>query len=178
MTDTTTPEDRLPAADPPAGWHAGPGVQLAVDLTLLALGAGYLVLAVQLGFWDEDRPGAGFYPVLVGTLLLVCLVGDMIRRKATAGTERSPRRTTRLPWRIVIVLASVLAYLVLVPVVGHLIITMLIVTALVMSFSRRPWWQVVIAAVGTAVGTDLLFGELLGVRLDDGWFGIGFGSWM
>lgn len=175
MTDTQAGR----AETPSTGWTAGPGSRLVVNIVLLLVGAGCFVLALQLELWRGDRPGAGFYPALASGLFLLCLGADTIRQLVRMpAARRTGAASTRLPWQVLIVLGMIAVYLVLVGIIGHLLVTIAIVVVLLKVLGTRPWWQIAIIAGATAFGTDYLFGELLGVRLDDGLLGIGLSSWM
>lgn len=178
--DGTTP---IPAAAGTAGdWRPGPVLSLAILLVLLAVGVLYLVQALALPQWGQNGPQAGFYPVIAVSVFLLCLTIECgrrlvrLRRDARDGRSTAPGPPFR--WVVTGVLGAILAYVVLVPVLGHILVVALITVALLVLLGRRPWWQVALAAAFISVASDFLFTEMLGLRLPSGAFGIGFTSWM
>ncbi len=173
MTDVpSTPEV------PELEWAPGPLVRLVVDATLLLVGVGYLVLAFQLPFTTESGPGAGFYPVGAGTLFVVCIAIETARAVTglRPGGDVEPRGRFRAA--VPIVLGTIAAYILLAQILGHLVVAVLLVGILLRSLGARPWWQVALTAVLAAVGSDLLFGALLGLDLPSGLLQIGVSQWI
>jgi hypothetical protein len=178
----TSPDNQVGSAAPavePTGrdWEPGDVTRLVVEGALLAIGIGYLVLALQLEQWTDAGPRAGFFPVVAGSLFAVCLAIDLVRTAARVARGAGAQGIGTLPLRAAAVLGAILAYLVLVGILGHLITAALVTAALVLLFGRRPWWQIVLTAVLAAGLSDLLF-AVLGLRLPTGMLQIGFGAWI
>lgn len=159
-------------------WQPADRARLVLWLILGAAGIVYLATALQLPMEQRGRPGAGVFPVVAVTMFLVCVVIDLARIAVARGRGQWERGGGRLAWQVLFVLGALLAYVVLVGVVGHLVITVGITAGLTIVFGRRPWWQMIIAALIAGVGTDYLFAELLGVRLESGLFEIGVTEWI
>lgn len=159
-------------------WSPSSGLHLAFNLVLMAISVGYLALALQLPQRNEAGPDAGFFPVVAVSLFLVCMAIDTARLLIRRAGGHAAAQVGRFSWKVVVVLGTILGYLVLVQILGHLLTAMLLTATLLRLLGKRPWWQIAVAAVLAAVGSDFLFTQLLGLRLTAGLTGIGFAAWI
>lgn len=148
-------------------------------LILLAVSLFLLVKSFQLPSLPIVPVGPGFYPAIVLSLMaaasaLLVLQDLLKRRPAGAGdTGEAPRRNYRL---VVIAFAIVGAYVVLLPVVGFRVATVLFVGALQAALGRpqtaRQWGVLAAIALGTAMVSYFVFERYLLVLLPRGaWTG-------
>lgn len=168
------------AADGPAPepWQPGHRAKMVTEAVIVAVAAGYTVLAGQLGLGGSSRQGPGFFPLLVGIVLmlaagihLVTLVVRQRRGQADAGTG----------WPSVqagLVLAALAAYLVALPLLGHLLAATIMSAAVLKLLGTRRTWVILAIAVATGFLSDLLFTVLLGVALPEGPLGLGWSAWI
>lgn len=178
MTQTTT-GSVAPAAEPVhPDWSPGPGVRIVFNLVLIAVGSVYLVQALALEQWSVQGPRAGFFPVVAASLFLFCMAFDTIRLLVQWRRRTGPVAVGTFNWKVAAVLGSILGYVLLANVLGHIITAFLVVVALLHMLGKRPWWQIVLTALIAAVGSDYLFTELLGLSLTSGLTGIGFDEWI
>jgi putative tricarboxylic transport membrane protein len=148
-------------------------------LILLAISLFLLVKSFQLPSLPIVPVGPGFYPAIVLSFMaaasaLLVLQDLMKRRPATvAGAGDAPRRNYRL---VVIAFAIVGAYVVLLPLVGFRLATVLFVGALQAALDRprsaRQWAALATIALGTAMASYFVFERYLLVLLPRGtWTG-------
>jgi putative tricarboxylic transport membrane protein len=148
-------------------------------LILLAISLVLLVKSFQLPSLPIVPVGPGFYPAIVLSFMaaasaLLVLQDLLKRRRAGAGdTGEAPRRNYRL---VVIAFAIVGAYVVLLPVVGFRVATVLFVGALQAALGRpqtaRQWGVLAAIALGTAMVSYFVFERYLLVLLPRGaWTG-------
>lgn len=165
-------------------------------LLAVAFAIGYGLLGASYGVGSGRAPGAGLFPVLVALLIgsagvFMVVSGLLPSRKAAGETAHLPdpqgfeepvddeqddeaddgRRVSDPRIRVATVLGVLIAYVVAVTWVGHLITTVVVATIAVLLFGNRPWWQAVAFSVAIALGTQLLFGSLLGLPLPLGLYG-------
>jgi putative tricarboxylic transport membrane protein len=158
------------------------------------LGVVYLVEAVRLGVGSGARPGPGLFPMAVGALLTVAatvLAVQAARGRLVAASDSEDDRAAEADGpgaaagpdalagagprvRLLTVLGALVCYVVGVGWVGHLITASLVTAAGTRMLGGRAWW--ICAAVGlvAGVGSQLVFGRLLGVPLPQGLYGPGF----
>jgi hypothetical protein len=146
-------------------------------LILLAVSLFLLVKSFQLPSLAIVPVGPGFYPAIVLSLMAVAsallVLQDLLKRRAPAGAEDAPRRNYRL---VVIAFAIVGAYVVLLPLLGFRVATVLFVGALQAALDRprtmRQWVVLATIALGTAVVSYFIFERYLLVLLPRGaWTG-------
>jgi putative tricarboxylic transport membrane protein len=146
-------------------------------LILLAISLFLLVKSFQLPSLPIVPVGPGFYPAIVLSLMAAAsallVLQDLLRRRAPAGAGEAPRRNYRL---VVIAFAVVAAYVVLLPLLGFRVATVLFVGALQAALDRprtvRQWVVLAAIALGTAVVSYFVFERYLLVLLPRGaWTG-------
>jgi putative tricarboxylic transport membrane protein len=146
-------------------------------LILLAVSLFLLVKSFQLPSLPIVPVGPGFYPAIVLSLMAAAsallVLQDLLKRRAPACAGDAPRRSYRL---VVIAFAIVGAYVVLLPVVGFRVATVLFVGALQAALGRpqtaRQWGVLAAIALGTAMVSYFVFERYLLVLLPRGaWTG-------
>lgn len=152
-------------------WQPGKPAQTVAMVVLILIGVGYLIEAWQLPAGTADDPGLGMYPRIAGVLctgsLIVALVQHLMRRDAVSGKGRFAIGP-------MVILASVLGYFVLAPIVGHVVTATAVVAVVLRVTGRRPWWQVGLIAVMAGLGSYLLMTTVLGLPLPAGELGLEF----
>ncbi|KRR12181.1 tripartite tricarboxylate transporter TctB family protein [Bradyrhizobium valentinum] len=146
-------------------------------LVLLAISLVLLVKSFQLPSLPIVPVGPGFYPAIVLSLMAAAsallVLQDLLKRRAPAGVGDAPRRNYRL---VVIAFAIVGAYVVLLPLLGFRVATVLFVGALQAALDRprtvRQWVVLATIALGTAAASYFIFERYLLVLLPRGaWTG-------
>ena len=148
-------------------------------LILLAISLVLLVKSFQLPSLAIVPVGPGFYPAIVLSFMAVAsallVLQDLLKHRAPAGVDAgdAPRRNYRL---VVIAFAIVGAYVVLLPLLGFRVATVLFVGALQAALGRprtpRQWLVLVAIALGTAAVSYFVFERYLLVLLPRGaWTG-------
>ena len=147
-------------------------------LVLLAISLVLLVKSFQLPSLPIVPIGPGFYPAIVLSFMaaasaLLVLQDLMKRAPVTAGPGGAPRRNYRL---VVIAFAIVGFYVLLLPLLGFRVATVLFVGALQAALGRpqtaRQWGVLAAIALGTAAVSYFVFERYLLVLLPRGaWTG-------
>ena len=148
-------------------------------LILLAISLVLLVKSFQLPSLPIVPVGPGFYPAIVLSFMAVAsallVLQDLMKRRPTAvaGAGDAPPRNYRL---VVVAFAIVGAYVVLLPLVGFRVATVLFVGGLQAALGRprtaRQWVVLAAIALGTAVVSYFIFERYLLVLLPRGaWTG-------
>ena len=148
-------------------------------LVLLAISLVLLVKSFQLPSLPIVPVGPGFYPAIVLSFMAAAsallVVQDLLKRRApaAAAARDAPRRNYRL---VVIAFAIVGAYVVLLPLLGFRVATVLFVGALQAALGRprtaRQWAVLAAIALGTAALSYFIFERYLLVLLPRGaWTG-------
>jgi putative tricarboxylic transport membrane protein len=148
-------------------------------LVLLAISLVLLVKSFQLPSLPIVPVGPGFYPGIVLSFMAAAsallVLQDLMKHRtpAAAGAGDTPRRNYRL---VVIAFAIVGGYVVLLPLLGFRVATVLFVAALQAALGRprtaRQWAVLAAIAFGTAAVSYVVFERYLLVLLPRGaWTG-------
>ncbi|RZM99458.1 hypothetical protein CWO91_35895 [Bradyrhizobium genosp. SA-3] len=138
-----------------------------------------LVLLVQ-SFELPQLPlvpvGPGFYPRIVLTFMAVTsavlIVQDLLARRGSVADVPAPAHAGRAYGLVALSFAIVAVYIVLLPLLGYRLATVLFVAALQAALERpitwRQWAVLAAIAIGTSAVTYLLFERYLTVLLPRG----------
>jgi putative tricarboxylic transport membrane protein len=146
-------------------------------LILLAISLVLLVKSFQLPSLPIVPVGPGFYPAIVLSFMAgasaLLVLQDLLKRRVPAAAGDAPRRNYRL---VVVTFAIVGAYVVLLPLLGFRVATVLFVGALQAALGRpqtaRQWAALAAIALGTAALSYFIFERYLLVLLPRGaWTG-------
>lgn len=141
----------------------------AAPAAALLFGLVYLLAGRGLALQSSTGPGPGLIPLLAG-LLVVASAAWALATGASAVPSGTAFPRGEAAWRVPALLGLLASYLVLLPIVGHLIVMIPVASAATWVLGRRPWWAAVAVGVGMSVGSWALFELVLGVPLPAGLF--------
>ena len=139
----------------------------AVPLVLLVSAAVYLTLALRLPFGAAERPGAGFYPVIVGvfaTVVALAATASAFRSAAGATVVELDAASRR---RVVITVLALVAFCLVLPWVGYPAAAFAFVAVVLRSLGAR-WTTALLTGALSSAGSYGLFAILLDVPLPRG----------
>lgn len=142
-----------------------------ISLIWIALGIGQCMESWVLGLGSMSEPGTGFIPFVVGLVIIVLsailLLESSIEVKKNPGRKVS--RWSDTHWRRVIyIVILLLAYALLLPKLGYLIATFLVLVFLLKSGEPIKWPAAIIVAILTSTISYLVFGIWLSVSFPKG----------
>ncbi len=129
-------------------------------LLLLGIGIFFLAEALDMRIGSARRMGPGYYPMVLGgfaIFLSVLIIIPALRRSG---------RLQRIAWRpMIAVMASILAFALVMPRAG--LLPAVFATVVVASFGdvKSRLWQTILLAAGLAAATWLIFIYGLGLPL-------------
>jgi hypothetical protein len=131
--------------------------------------------AFRLPMGEMRDPGAGFFPLLIalatGLLALVALFQSL---RGGEGRNEAPPTRSAEPfrwWNLVIIIIALIAYTLTLTTLGFMINTFLFMLLLLKVIDPQTWKKAVLAAVITAVTSDLFFNRLLQAQIPTGILG-------
>lgn len=156
-----------------------PAGEMVALVLVAALAAGGAWLAAGYGLWKEGEPGPGLFPLIVcvativfSMLSLAALAAGFTQNRAAADDERNQEGPV-LWGKLLLYIATVLAWPWLLSPLGFLVSTAIALTVIV-RFAENSGWLESVVLVACALGISwLVFESLLGVPLPKG--SIGFG---
>ena len=142
----------------------------AVPLVLLVAAGVYLTLALRLPFGAAERPGAGFYPVIVAVFaLVVALAATASAFRSAPGAEGAAAAkldaTSRR--RVVISVVALAAFCLVLPWVGYPASAFAFV-AVVLRYLGARWPAALVTGALSSAASYGLFATLLDVPLPRG----------
>lgn len=149
-------------------------LDIAFTIVLLALGAGIVVQAIGYGVFGPNITGSGFFPLLAGGAILLCCIAILLD-----GKTRQEMAGEVLNWHelkpVCCIVAATIAFIVLVPLAGMVLLTFPYVAAIAYSIhvpaNRRGHAMLWLLALCTTVALFLLFDQALNVPLPWGVWG-------
>lgn len=146
--------------------RGGPRGEHVFGAALIGIGVFALYARTGLPLGNLREPGAGFFPVVVAVALILFAVLALISRTPEADkSEAEPGSFVRVS----ILTAMIAAYAWLVPTVGFILCTVVLLVV-VLRLGNVGWVPTVISATGGATACYLLFTRL-GMPLPSGLLG-------
>ncbi|MDA8216657.1 MAG: tripartite tricarboxylate transporter TctB family protein [Dehalococcoidales bacterium] len=143
---------------------------LAVSAVSLAISLAYLMGALATPIGAPDKPGPGFFPVLVGGMLVALSMALFIQswRMVPVGDAGEFLPAGIAGRRVLGVVIGLVGYTVLLTTLGYLVVGALVIILVLRVLGMHSWRNVILtAAVCTAV-SYYLFSVALGVPLPQG----------
>jgi putative tricarboxylic transport membrane protein len=121
-------------------------------------------------------PGAGFFPLLValltGILAMIALAQALRQKREKTDGPQPPLCAEPFRWwNLVIIVAALSAYGLTLQTIGFMVDTFLFMLILVKVIEPQSWTKSLIAALITAVSSELFFNVLLQAQIPQGILG-------
>lgn len=140
---------------------------------LIGLGVAYAGWDLELGVLSD--PGSGFILFWVGLIMAALSLAVIVNgawARGAAGTAGAAWRDVRWP-KVGWVLVALAAYGWVLPRLGFILTTTLVMVFLFKVVEPQRWWIAIGGAVASALIAYLVFRVWLGAQLPDGLFGLG-----
>ena len=129
--------------------------------------------SLRLGLGTPRSPGMGFMPfgasVLLGCFSLIVFFRSLFRKAEPKGEAVS---AGRMGIRVLIVAITLLLYSKVMPVLGYLISTFLLMSFLFGIIRKMKWWWVFVSSLMTTLATYYVFSKWLNCQFPYGYFGL------
>ncbi len=143
---------------PPA---AGTATNLVVAAAVVALGGAALSGSLALGIGTARTPGSGTWPLLISIVLVALGVGLLFAARGTSDAERFSRSS----WLVLAGLATMVAFVAVLPVIGFEIPAALLTFVWLRFLGGETWRSSVVTTVCVVVAFYLLFVGALSVPI-------------
>ncbi len=126
----------------------------------------------RVGIGTFQVPGPGFFPfwsaIVLGSFAIIHAIGSNLKKKEA---EEIRQDWKGIKWfKIILIVISLLFYTILMPWIGYLIATFLLLILLLSAVGRTRLWIRIMISMVTSITTYLLFSVGLGVQLPAGIF--------
>ena len=132
---------------------------------LILLGIAVIIGALRLKLGTPLHPGAGFFPFLIGIVLIALSILLLIRAWLMGGGAHQPFKEWK---QASIVVAAQAFYVATLDVLGYVFCSILLSFAVLRSMEVRSWKTLLGASLILSVGAYILFRYILGVDLPAG----------
>jgi hypothetical protein len=140
---------------------AGPVTDVVVGIAVVGLGVAALLGSLALGVGSARAPGTGTWPLLVSAALVVLGIGLL----AMTGRTRDAERFTRAAWLVLAALATMIAFVAVVGVIGFEIPAALLMFVWLRFLGGESWRTSIITSLATVVAFYVVFVGLLAVPI-------------
>jgi putative tricarboxylic transport membrane protein len=141
----------------------------------LVIGLLLILLAMQHPIWTSSGPGEGFFPLLIGlvivgtsSIIMASALRILIRQEKNQKVIYTEKKRSTDVFRVCSYGILMLLYGISIETIGFLISTILFVFLILKFVERRGWWNSVFYALSGTVIFYFLFSHILGVRLPYG----------
>lgn len=156
---------------------AGCDPAMSAAISMFVFGAMTAALSLQLPLGNLRMPGSGFFPLALGLALMTLAAGRGVQlyltRPATAAPQ-APAATAAPPRdgatrRVVLFVAGVIAAAALLPPLGYVLSSFLLMLVLLQILGLRRWYASASIAFVSAAASYVLFVRWLKIPLPAGW---------
>lgn len=138
---------------------------IGVDVAALVLGLLYLWGALEYSLGTLAQPGPGLFPLFIGFLLLLSSIGSLISHLSAPVEGRLEFPKRKELGRVLAVVGGTVAYVVLLPIIGHILGSILTVFIVLHSMGLPSWGLKIGLAIAVSLGSFYLFDIILQVPL-------------
>jgi hypothetical protein len=141
------------------------------SLFWLLLSVYVCIESIRLGIGKPSEPDMGFMTfgasVILGIFSLILLARSLLKRKEVEITSASFGSTWKRP---LVVMIALIVYGILLPFLGYLICTFLLMSYLFWLLKGTKWWLVLSSSFLATIGTYYIFSKLLSCNFPEGLF--------
>jgi len=115
---------------------------------------------------NHGVPGPGMFPIIIASLIIVsaiALVVVTVKSRAIDDTEVDLKSKNII--NVYITMTGLIIYLLLLPIVGFVSTTFVMLLLYVKWFSKRSWWKCIIISLVFTLAIFFLFGTVLNVPM-------------
>jgi len=141
-----------------------------INLVILLIGAVFIIESVRLGLGRIQRPGPGMLPLLAGGGLSLAALYALVRSLLAAKGAKE-RFFGRNVVNVIIILIGLVVYVFVLPWLGYLTGTFMLLMFLFRAGGFRRWGTIVLYALVTTVVTHVVFSHWLNLRFPRGILG-------
>jgi hypothetical protein len=149
---------------------------MAASIVVFLFGAVTLLFSLQLPMGTLHMPGSGFFPFLLGLLLmgLAACQTFLVWRRTGAGTAESPAegQATGSARQVVIFMGIIALATAALELLGFPLVAFLLMLALLKLLGVRRWRDSVLISLLTAGASYILFVRWLQIPMPTGWLGL------
>ena len=143
-----------------------------INAAMFIIGVVFVIESLRLGLGSVHRPGQGLLPLYTGVALGLVSSFSLIRCfLADRGEKDKEKFFGQSIGNVFIILIGLVVYVFLLPWLGYLISTFMLLVFLFRAGGFRKWGLILLSAFVTSSATYLVFSFWLSLRFPKGVFG-------
>jgi putative tricarboxylic transport membrane protein len=143
-----------------------------INAAMFVIGVVFLVESLRLGLGSVRRPGPGLLPLYTGVALSLVSAFSLVRCFLAAKHGKGEEKFFgQAIINVVIILIGLVAYVFLLPWLGYLLSTFMLLMFLFRAGGFRKWGLISLSALVTTSVTYLVFSSWLNLRFPKGFLG-------
>jgi len=127
-----------------------------------------LIIAVSLTYPPSNHgvPGPGMFPIIIASLIILSSLSLFITTlRMGKEADTSVDLKSKNVMNVYVTMVGLVLYFILLPLVGFVTTSIVILILYIKWFSKRPWWKTVLISVIFVVAIFFLFGSVLNVPM-------------
>jgi putative tricarboxylic transport membrane protein len=142
------------------------------SMFFLAVSIIVIVGSIQLGLGTTHQPGPGFVTFGASGLLGILSLAAFLRTILKKGSGGEALFRGILWWRVLFSGLAILAFALVMPTLGYLTTSFLLMLFLYFMIHEQKWYWVIISSLLSSLASYYLFSKLLNCQFPDGLFGL------
>lgn len=119
---------------------------------------------------NHGVPGPGMFPIIIASLIIVSAVALVIvTLKAGSKEDAEIDLKSKNIINVYITMTGLIIYTILLPKLGFVSMTFVMLTLYIKWFSKRPWWKCLVISLLFTLTIFFLFGSVLNVPMRFGY---------
>jgi putative tricarboxylic transport membrane protein len=130
-----------------------------------------IIIGISLGFPPSNHgvPGPGMFPIIIAVLIIIASLTLFITTlRMPKEQDTSIDLKSKNVLNVYITMAGLIIYFALMPLLGFIVTTSVMLTLYIRWFGKRTWWKCIVISVLFTVAIYLLFGSVLNVPMHFG----------
>ena len=125
-----------------------------------------ITIASQYPPSNHGVPGPGMFPIIIASLILLSAVSlVLVTLKSGSKMDTEIDLKSKNIINVYITMTGLIIYTILLPMVGFVTMTFIMLLLYIKWFSRRAWWKCIGISLVFTLGIFFLFGSVLNVPM-------------
>ncbi|MGE4454664.1 MAG: tripartite tricarboxylate transporter TctB family protein [Sphaerochaeta sp.] len=126
------------------------------------------IIALSLTYPPSNHgvPGPGMFPIIIASLIILSSLSlflTTLRMDKEADVEVDLKSKNVL--NVYVTMVGLIVYFILLPLVGFVVTSTIMLILYIKWFSKRPWWKTILISVIFVLAIFFLFGSVLNVPM-------------
>jgi putative tricarboxylic transport membrane protein len=131
-----------------------------------ALAVFIIVLSLTYPPSNHGVPGPGMFPIIIASLIILSSLSLFLTTfRMSKEADTSVDLKSKNVLNVYITMVGLMLYFILLPLVGFVVTSTVMLILYIKWFSKRPWWKTILISVIFVLAIFFLFGSVLNVPM-------------